>query len=556
MLTQAGLARMALTLVVAAAVGTMARAYHVDTHWYLTFAIARDAGFTPLQAERIAIANQLCDEHPLLEPVQLGLHRKAAQIPRARYHAMFDSEGVLSDVRSREEQFTALVASCKRLDNPGPALHFLQDYFSHYGYSCLWGHWDFPEAVLGFPGNSPGLPHGGLTDVLGYEPAKWLTGVGLAYPKLQRDERMLAGSFDFLRSWSGGSVLQPLSGFEQNLPTSVNMPRSSELLKRLKTNFNDAPDPKLFEYKLDGIHKAFEPNEAIAKSAFSQVLKATDNGTSVPERRPLTGQDAVLTYPGWPKSTGSDSDQLTSFGSKGDQQTKPIEGLNLHSSVRVILNNQAIEAKSISFTFPEVDGEKSSIEVSLQELIGTKRIVLPVGQCKITLSGRTRHVVNRKFASLQEELFLGVVAKWTGSNIRKDGTYEVGLWVAAPSLPNVGSYEPWKAMLKRADAMDGPTSSRFLGTEMPKVLNRYQEWIKKSILVKINGSLVPITRFSGTGDSPSAWFHVLFPGQHLPERAPEWFFDVVVLISDTAPKNITSLELTIKEETLEVQRVE
>ena len=75
-----------------------AAAYYDDVHYVLTYYIARQSGYTPLQAHRVASACSMVDWDPDTEPVQpLGqgllvftpLDGKA-QNPRAKFHAMRD----------------------------------------------------------------------------------------------------------------------------------------------------------------------------------------------------------------------------------------------------------------------------------------------------------------------------------------------------------------------------------------------------------------------------------------------------------------------------------
>lgn len=542
---------------VASTLAPVVSAYHVDTHWYLTYAIARDAGFTALQSERIAIANQLCDEHPFLEPQQLlaqalavsGDVRAGAemQVPRVRYHAFFADwdERLASDLVGKSESEQALIraksvilqgnrllASCRQLDNPGPVLHFLQDFFSHYGYGSYWGHWNPKDAFT-----SSKLPFGGITDALGFEPR--LQSVSpFTFPNKGRDDAMLQESLLLLKRWNdpADNFRHPLEAHNPNLVILDGPKRALNLLSRLKKELTVSTEPAFPLPK-------HEPEENHVKQCFEDVLRLYDTG-SFPMRKPLSREDAAKAYR-FPAT----------FGEAGDKQTKIVEGLNIHSKVNIKLNNEALQAKSIVFSYPDTGQNKTKREVSLTSL-GRSPIKLPVGKCRIKLNGRSHFEMDREFSGTEETLYLGTVAKWEASTIKKNGHFEGTLWIAAPSLPNIGSYEPWQGMLKKADAMDGPASNRFLTSEMPKVISRYQEWIKSALHLKVNGVSVPVSRFTGTGDAAAAWFYVLFRDQALPEHAPTWFYDVVVWESDFAGDKVTSVELTIGSETLIVPKRE
>ncbi len=162
-----------------------ARAYYDDTHYSLTFYLARCVGFTPAQAYRIASANVSIDYDPETEPSRYGetvmdLYglENRAQRPRVRFHAMLDSERFQnlydnSDPARAQSQLLAARAAVKAqrdhlwrdgltMGNPGVFLHFLQDETPHAGYPSWGGHWISHRAF------EAGLPLGPNTDILSW----------------------------------------------------------------------------------------------------------------------------------------------------------------------------------------------------------------------------------------------------------------------------------------------------------------------------------------------------------------------------------------------------
>src|SRR3990167_566636 len=72
------------------AVPWSAQAYDNDTHYVLTYYLARKVGFTMEQARQIASANVSVDAEPMTEPLQTGqvLNPSGdAQTPRWLFHA-------------------------------------------------------------------------------------------------------------------------------------------------------------------------------------------------------------------------------------------------------------------------------------------------------------------------------------------------------------------------------------------------------------------------------------------------------------------------------------
>ena len=141
--------------------------FYDDTHFSFTYYMARECGYTPLQALRLASADVSIDYATPTEPVQgiktafsaasyasLSLlsvfagpaFSSAAQQPRVDFHAMRDARNfgrgqqteAEAAIKAREGvlQRTAIATR-----NPGILLHFIQDEPSHQGYGSVGGHW-------------------------------------------------------------------------------------------------------------------------------------------------------------------------------------------------------------------------------------------------------------------------------------------------------------------------------------------------------------------------------------------------------------------------------
>ena len=157
-------------------------AYDDDVHYALTYYIARQVGYTPEQAYRIASATVSVDWSAPTEAVQAGISAiyqlPSAQEPRWRYHAMRNEilysdvvggerNSAKADVMSRGQQ-TALWNQAIDLRNPGVFLHYFQDIVPHGQYGTKAGHWPvLNEEDLQLHQRN-GLPVGGTTDWLSY----------------------------------------------------------------------------------------------------------------------------------------------------------------------------------------------------------------------------------------------------------------------------------------------------------------------------------------------------------------------------------------------------
>lgn len=145
------------------------KTFYDDTHYSLTYYMARSCGYTPYQAHRLASADVSIDYSPLTEPVQSELQlsrgNELAQEPRVRFHAFVDDRASAdAAVRSVDTHRRELEALEKQSGNPGVFLHFLQDIEPHKGYSSLGGHWVSPTAA------ASNLLIGATTDYLSYRP--------------------------------------------------------------------------------------------------------------------------------------------------------------------------------------------------------------------------------------------------------------------------------------------------------------------------------------------------------------------------------------------------
>ena len=181
--------RMCRVLLVLALFGLAlpAQAYYDDVHFALTYYIARQVGYTPEQAYRVANANLSVDYAYPTEPVQgsnfydflasLG-GQASSQGPRWQFHsfrneikfanALSDSaQAIKADAMINERQvFLWNQALTNR--NPGVFLHFLQDKEPHARYGSAFGHWGIVyQSTIARAGENK-LPLGGSTDWLDF----------------------------------------------------------------------------------------------------------------------------------------------------------------------------------------------------------------------------------------------------------------------------------------------------------------------------------------------------------------------------------------------------
>ena len=140
------------------------RAYDNDTHFWLTYYLARKTGYTHLQATQIASATISVDFDNDTEPITPAA--LSMQNVRATLHALPKVSEVNKECRSgkkldlreeadfekseegqkcldaivlrRQEEFWNKVKEEK--SNPGVFLHYLQDKHAHRGFRSIWGH--------------------------------------------------------------------------------------------------------------------------------------------------------------------------------------------------------------------------------------------------------------------------------------------------------------------------------------------------------------------------------------------------------------------------------
>lgn len=201
------LAAVVIMAVIVAGSAQLVDAFYDDTHYSLTYYIARSCGYTPLQAFRAASANVGVDYSPLTEPVQgdrvtfSAFEPDSAQDARVRFHAMWDNRidtahrelGNAAN-RGRELQLWQLATAQK---NPGVLLHFIQDEEPHAGYQSWGGHW-FPSSLI--EARTSGLPWGSTTDYLSYNQQHSVKMVDSTIKTLREFMRRMS-----LRQRSGGA---------------------------------------------------------------------------------------------------------------------------------------------------------------------------------------------------------------------------------------------------------------------------------------------------------------------------------------------------------------
>ena len=182
-----------MALLLLAAMTGPALAYYDDIHYAYTYFVARQAGYTALQAQRVATACVSVDYDPETEPVQAptagSILREVAdkipgvvsvvpgaQVPRWKFHAFHNAEEFEHAVGREREAMTAAgaIGAQRRVlwqqaieeeySNPGVFLHFFQDEVPHAGYGSDSGHWPVtgPEEFARHAKEN--LPIGGTTD--------------------------------------------------------------------------------------------------------------------------------------------------------------------------------------------------------------------------------------------------------------------------------------------------------------------------------------------------------------------------------------------------------
>jgi len=151
---------------------TTARAYDNDTHFWFTYYLAVEAGYTPIQAMQIASADVSVDYDDDTQPVLPSIESLASfrhpldhfQYVRNRLHALpmksdimkaaklpdgyWWDPVVITDAKTLAAAHAIVEARKKvfwadtlaELKNPGIFLHFLEDTFAHDGFASYIGH--------------------------------------------------------------------------------------------------------------------------------------------------------------------------------------------------------------------------------------------------------------------------------------------------------------------------------------------------------------------------------------------------------------------------------
>lgn len=144
-----------------------AHAYDDDTHYWLTYYLARKVGYTREQADRIAAADLSVDYSPQTNPlfphtihpshVRADLHAfpstKAVKKCRSEARKSNPALKLKENKRQLEEAVNRCVEPLQKKEqgelweaainsgNPGVFLHFYQDLFSHRGFTSRIGHY-------------------------------------------------------------------------------------------------------------------------------------------------------------------------------------------------------------------------------------------------------------------------------------------------------------------------------------------------------------------------------------------------------------------------------
>lgn len=178
---------MALIALCLAGVTGSARAYYDDVHFALTYYIARQVGYTPEQAYRVAKADVSIDYSYRTEPVQMASvsgflssewGSAYASEPRWRFHAFRNqikfplstgngAQAADADRMINETQ-AWLWKQAIEDRNPGVFLHFLQDKVPHARYGSAFGHWPLDSQDDTDAHKRMGLTIGGSTDWLSF----------------------------------------------------------------------------------------------------------------------------------------------------------------------------------------------------------------------------------------------------------------------------------------------------------------------------------------------------------------------------------------------------
>jgi hypothetical protein len=180
-----------------------AEAYEADTHYGWTYYLALHLGCSRRQAYQVASAAFAIDMDPNTSPMaaKAGETIRGTPNPRIKgiwlkFHAFADHERPVAEHEPfKRDQKNKLRALAARERNPGPLVHYNQDYFSHGGYDTRRGHalaGHQPDFLSRDPAKSRRTTDSTLSvigefmrSVLGQEPA------GVDGPRLQRIHQVL-----------------------------------------------------------------------------------------------------------------------------------------------------------------------------------------------------------------------------------------------------------------------------------------------------------------------------------------------------------------------------
>ncbi len=240
-------------------------AYYDDVHYALTYYLARAAGYTPMQAHRIASADVMTDYDFHTEPVQAAAQaawvggatvnkivpgssvaayptkeaaRWQAQIPRIDFHAFMDCYNYadcLSNPAATAvipQKRAALEQAAQESGNPGSLLHFVQDEVPHSGYPSDNGHWTAVDATAW---NWAELPLGATTDYLSYPGHGGLQGV---QGPMMRNRPCVERTLEILKNFMEGNFNG--KSIHQK-PRNYNW--SGEIVPAFQATINANPDP-------------------------------------------------------------------------------------------------------------------------------------------------------------------------------------------------------------------------------------------------------------------------------------------------------------------------
>lgn len=183
-----------ITALALAGLATPACAYYDDVHYALTYYIARQVGYTPEQAYRVAKADISIDYSFRTEPVQMGTGQgyidgarsflstawgtAYSSQPRWRFHAfrnqvkfpdsVGDGAQATDADRMINETQVALWNQALVMRNPGVFLHFFQDKIPHARFGSAFGHWPIDSQEDTDQHLHMRLPIGGSTDWLSF----------------------------------------------------------------------------------------------------------------------------------------------------------------------------------------------------------------------------------------------------------------------------------------------------------------------------------------------------------------------------------------------------